>query len=102
MAVRVSSGDDGAELGLVLEGAAARRTVDEVLPDHDASLLGQLVVDVLVDVLDCVLTTAHGVGSTSPCSTARFHNFLCSAFLPRCSRDITVPIGTSRISAISL
>ena len=37
-----------------------------------------------------------------PRCSAKSYNFFCIAFLPRCSRDITVPIGTSTISAISL
>ncbi len=40
--------------------------------------------------------------STNPRSFAVSHNAFCSAFLPRCSRDITVPMGVSMISAISL
>ena len=40
--------------------------------------------------------------STSPRSFAVSHNAFWSAFLPRCNRDITVPIGVSMISAISL
>ena len=35
-------------------------------------------------------------------ASAKSYNRFCIAFLPRCSRDITVPIGMSSISAISL
>src|SRR5207247_284390 len=39
---------------------------------------------------------------TRPLSRTLSHNAFSSALLPRCSRDITVPIGIPRISAISL
>jgi len=45
---------------------------------------------------------AAGVSDTMPLVLANSYNSFCNAFLPRWSRLMTVPIGTSRISAISL
>ena len=42
------------------------------------------------------------MGGTRPRPSAKSNNAFCIDFLPRCSRDITVPIGISNISAISL
>jgi hypothetical protein len=42
-----------------------------------------------------------GLG-TSRLATPKSYNDFCSAFLPRCSRLMTVPIGISKMSAISL
>ena len=44
----------------------------------------------------------HIQSATSPRSRTVSHNARCRAFLPRCSLDMTVPIGMSKISAISL
>ncbi len=50
-------------------------------------------------------STGVGVGLgrvTRPRELAKSYNCFCSAFLPRCRRLMTVPMGMSRISAISL
>ena len=52
-----------------------------------------------LDLAEDLLTVGH---RTRPRAFIVSHNRFSSAFLPRCSLDITVPIGTPRISAISL
>src|SRR5438067_1725776 len=47
-------GDDDTQLGLEVEGLAARRTVVEVVADELSALEGQLAVHVVVQGVDCV------------------------------------------------
>ena len=67
---------------------------------------GQFTIEVEIYLGQRLVTVfTHGRSApsgTSPRLLANSHNVLWSCFLPRCSRDITVPIGTSSISAISL
>src|SRR5918996_1554220 len=58
-----------------------------------------LAVEVRLELPQRPLAVHH---VTRPRSRITSHNRRSRALLPRCSRDITVPIGTSRISAISL
>ena len=118
------AGDHHAQLGLEVEGLEARRAVVEVV--LDACLRARPSSSpsrILVELMQCVVAVSHALlgprvgrspsghrtgrsfgsgSSTSPRATANSYNCFCSAFLPRCSRLITVPIGMSRISAISL
>ena len=63
--------------------------------------LAKLAVEKSINLVDR-LVAVHSVGPTNPCSCAKSNNLCWSCFLPLCSRDMTVPMGTSRISAISL
>ena len=70
-----------------------------------AEMVGHLVVALAGDhdfQLGLEVKRLETGAATSPRSIPKSNNAFCSAFLPRCSRLITVPIGTSRISAISL
>src|SRR5919108_3289802 len=61
--------------------------------------LGQLAVQIGLQLQERPLAVHH---VTKPRSRLTSHNRRSRALLPRWRRDITVPIGTSRISAISL
>src|SRR5918996_2619931 len=87
--------DPEAELAAV-EAAGA---TEEVPLDLDLGRRPQLAVEVRLEFPQRPLAVHH---VTRPRSRITSHNRRSRALLPRCSRDITVPIGTSRISAISL
>src|SRR5690606_13402724 len=98
--------DAALELGL----AEAGRALLEVRAQPAGVDLGDLGVDVLLEALERLLAPAllahrllaHRPSLTSPSSRAWSASSVRSCRRPRCSRDITVPIGVSMISAISL
>jgi hypothetical protein len=120
--------DDNLELGLEVVLVQAGAALLQMVPYQLAPVVGQLSVQEAVQrgkgFLAWVqeLRRLHFVHSTGqvalgalPATRSYFYagaakrrcpiyvpNAFCSAFLPRWSRLITVPIGTSRISAISL
>src|SRR5690606_1843072 len=89
--------------GVALEAGSA---VGEVTPDASAPPPRELVVDVEIYLLERLLTGwLHGASApsgTRPLRLANSHNARWSCLLPRWSLDMTVPMGMSRISAISL
>ena len=101
---------DPPDLDLEAEALRARRALVEVPGDGSALPHRQLTVEVFVDAEDRVVAVHLAVQPPVAESTrgrrllrsAYSHNRFCSCFLPRWMRLITVPIGTSRISAISL
>ena len=76
-----------------------RARTSQVLVDLRRAATIELPVEVELDLLEHLFAVSR---DNSPRSRTVSHNAFSSAFLPRCSRDITVPIGTSMISAISL
>ena len=117
-------GDDPAQLGLELGRSAAGAAVVQMDPDLLAPHLGELAVEVVVQLVHrflavqgraeqarCVGVFAHvpghslvppGTLPTSPRASATSCNAFWSALLPRWIRLMTVPMGTSVISEISL
>src|SRR6478735_3456043 len=107
------------ELGLEVECLVAGRAVVQVLLDVLALVVRELAVEILVELLEGLGAVRHRYGqrsscghpsvappgttaagsfgsfaaSASPRETAWPYNRFCSAFLPRCNRLITVPIG---------
>src|ERR1700722_9037535 len=127
--VLAAVGDDLAQLGFEAGRTAARPAPVEMDPDFGAALLRQLAVQVVVQLVDgllavdghaeeptgvhrpAVLGLSHvlthsidppGRLPTSPRASATSCNAFCSALLPRWILLMTVPIGTSVISEISL
>ena len=103
-------GDDLLQLGLQVVGVEALHALVEMVEHLLAFLVRQLAVEEQLEVADRLLAIFHGsqvllsaaAGGMKPWASAYSYNDFCIAFLPRCSRDITVPIGMSSISAISL
>src|SRR5687768_6659250 len=95
-------GDDLAQLGLEVERLQAREAVVEVLLDVGPAGVVELAVEEVVQPMDGVVAVAHHRSPTRPCAIPKSYNAFCSALLPRWSLLMTVPMGTSRISAISL
>src|ERR1700683_2255211 len=123
--VLAAVGDHPAQLGLELRRPAAGTAEVEVDPDHLAALLGQLAIEIRVQLVHRPLAVAgHAAPSggvrlsalahvrhsldppctlpTRPRASATSCNAFCSALLPRWIRLMTVPMGTSVISEISL
>ena len=116
------AGDDLAQLGLEVEDLEAVRAAVEMALDVHAELALGLAVEVRVHLAQDVVAVTHGslglvcrlvgrFGSSAAhrscqaagCArSAKPNNRRSSPFLPRWRRLITVPIGMSRISAISL
>lgn len=116
--------DDHPEFGFEIKGLEAGTTGLEVGHDLGSVRLVEFLIEECVDLgqrpfaVRCpgnwrdgsgVVVVGHGgfqgasgTASVSPRSMAKSCNCIWSAFLPRCSRLITVPIGISRSSAISL
>src|SRR5262249_58279686 len=92
--------DRVAQPGLEVVALAAVRTLPEMPLDHRHLIRRQLPVEVRLQVaLDPgagIDAHAHGASAPARCASA-----CLSARRPRCSRDITVPIGTPRMSAAS-
>src|SRR2546421_5754812 len=105
-------GDEDAQLGVEVERGGAGRAMLQVAGDEETLRFGQLSVQIVVDLVDRFAAVqceplgdaqwAGPVPVARPFSTANSHNRFWSCFLPRCSRLITVPMGISRMSAISL
>src|SRR6185437_12808609 len=128
--VLTAVGDDHPQFGLEAGGVGARAATVQVEGDLRPPLLGELAVEVVVELMDglvaihvaarapssrCYPLSSHGTASchgghspgrapdpTSPRACANSCNAFWSALLPRWIRLITVPMGTSVISAISL
>src|ERR1700722_2059340 len=128
-AVLAPVGNDLAQLGFEAGGAAAGPAPVEVDPDFRAPFLRQLAVEIVVQDMDRLLAVdgraeepvrvhgpavlalchvlAHSIDPpgrlpTRPRASATSCNAFCSALLPRWILLMTVPIGTSVISEISL
>src|SRR4051812_19858152 len=113
-----TSGDESLDVLLEAELAQARRALVEMLAHLASAGVVDLTVEVEVDLLDHLGTrdvvgvaAAHRSASRSavscsglmkPRSRAYCSSALRSARRPRCSLDITVPIGVPMMSAISL
>src|ERR687891_463377 len=91
--------DDLADPEAELAAVEAAGATEEVPLDLDLRRRPQLAVEVRLEFPQRPLAVHH---VTRPRSPTPPQNRRSRALLPRCSRDITVPIGTSRISAISL
>ena len=104
-------GDDQLQLGMEVERLEALGAVLEVTADVGHGLVAQLPVEEGLQLAQRLVAISHPSFHPAPCvagcpasprDSAYSNNDFCIAFLPRCSRDMTVPIGMSRISAISL
>ena len=111
--------NNGAQFGVEFKGTLAIGACGEVGHDLFNPGVRQLRIKEQFQFFQCFLAIWHIDGSArsgdyspvpstvsgstmSPRSRAYSYNIFCIAFLPRCSRDITVPIGISSISEISL
>jgi hypothetical protein len=106
--------DHNLQPALKVEAAVARSATVEMRPDAVGRRFVHLFVEIFVETFQGFVTVVcagvdavvvrHGLSAfsgSSPRLLANSHNVFCIAFLPRCSLDITVPIGISRMSAIS-
>ncbi len=124
--VFAAAGDHHPQISLEIEGMKAGGAIIQMAPDLHAPFLGELAVEKGVEPFDClsavdfVLLLPHirlpsptsletdlrqrpaSGDPTRPRSTAKSANVFWSAFLPLWILLITVPIGTSVMSAISL
>src|ERR1700687_652638 len=110
--VAALAGDQQLELGLEVERVQTRTAFLEVALDMRLALGRELAVEEVIEGVDRLLTlhtelevVVHSHlsrSATSPRRIPKSYNAFCNAFLHRCNRLMTVPMGTWRIWAISL